>query len=521
MMSAITRRSRISHIHWSNILERDYFGTAYRQAQDPGAPWLISFVATAEEVSTWAGIPRRSEKGLVGFQRPDDAARVDRAQEYFKDPVNQSPTALIVGIHRVSSETDRRVRLQFLDGHNDLPTRPCKLTISFDPEPNSLADAVQSIKAQISLRLSETSGADDDSDDEEDDSDSDGEDDDPVGDDGEIELGRSLLMELANKLEDSTWCEANKTDLFDLAKPCTVIDGQHRLKGATRCERNIPFAVIAIYDCSWPEQVFQFTVVNYTAQGIPDQFITQNAALSLTGDELEDLKARLTQAKVKVVEYELMRVVNFDGTSPFYQLVSMASQGNEETKIGYKTMVKIAKAWHNGKHSAIKQIVANLYPDITGKASIVKRERQHRWVDGDWGIFFIDFWDAIRGYYEKEAPPEFKPWKVGASNLMLAATLLELQNVFLFNLTQQDEEFFIPDSQSKETPLEQLRAKIRKRAEKVASLIPVEFFQRTWKMKSLNTGAGRAAIQTALKTFLEKKGNYQYDKSSLITGKTN
>ena len=506
-------------------MDKEYFGTAYRQAQDPAAPWLISFVATAEEVSSWAGIPRRSEKGLVGFQRPDDDSRVDRAQEYFKDPVNQSPTALIVGIHRVSSDAERRVRLEFLADDITAQTRACKLVVSFSSDEPNLETAIESIKSQISLRLSETAKTDDleteEEEVEEEGGAADGDDEDGTGEDGEIELGRSLLLELSKKLDDMSWCEANKDDLFDLAKPCTVIDGQHRLKGAGRCERNIPFAVIAIYDCSWPEQVFQFTVVNYTAKGIPDQFITQNAALSLTGDELELLKARLTQAKVKVVEYELMKIVNFDAASPFYQQVSMASHGNEEDKIGYKTMVKIAKAWHNGKHSAIRQIIANLYPEITGKVTIVKRERHLRWSQEDWGVFFIDFWQAIRDHYEREASADFKPWHIGTSNLMLAATLLELQNVFLFNLTQQDEEFFVPDSDSKESPIEQLRAKIRKRAEKVASLIPVEFFQRTWKMKSLNTGAGRAAIQTALKAFLEKKGNYQYDKSSLITGKTN
>src|SRR5690606_20727328 len=131
------------------------------------------------------------------------------------------------------------------------------------------------------------------------------------GGEPEIELGRSLLTMMRDRLKDSDWCSEHIGELRDIAKPATVIDGQHRIKGAELCERGIPFAVCALVDCTWAEQVFQFTVVNYTAVGIPDQFITANAALSLTKSELDSLRPRLVQAGVKVVEYELMRVVNF------------------------------------------------------------------------------------------------------------------------------------------------------------------------------------------------------------------
>jgi hypothetical protein len=183
-------------------------------------------------------------------------------------------------------------------------------------------------------------------------------------------------------------------------------------------------------------------------------------------------------------------------------------------------MVQVAKAWHSGKHSAVRQIIGNIYPSVKGKTSVVKRERLSRWMQEDWGVFFIDFWTTINRHYRDKAPPSFDPWEIGASNLTLAVTLLELQHAFFINLAQQDEEFFEIDETKSESAIEQLRDKVRKRAEKVASFIPVEFFQTHWKMKSLNTGPGRSAIQTALKQFVENKGSYQYDKSSLVTGKT-
>lgn len=502
-----------------------YIGTAYKQALDKNAPWLLNFVASVEDVDAWAGIPRRSSTGLVGFQRPDDPKRVDRTQEFFNSPVNQSPTALILGVHKVATEEDRRFKLKFLDDNVNSTIRKCEIEINFDSENQSLDEALNRIKSQIALRLLENTQDQNNPEEEidnnnEDNSNPNDDDDDFDIDSEEIELGRSLLLDLSEKLKDNTWCEKNKEDLIDLAKPCTVIDGQHRLKGSLNCERSIPFTIVAIYDCSWPEQVFQFTVVNYTAKGIPDQFITANAALSLTGDELDDLKTRLTQAKVKVTEYELMRVINFDSNSPFYQRISMASSGSETDKIGYKTMVKIAKAWHTGKSPAIKKIINNLYPDIKGKSSQAKRERLTRWTQDDWGVFFIDFWKTIKDYYENNATHGFEPWDVGNSNLMIAAVLMEYQNTFFVNLATQDDEYFEIKNDSKEPAIEQLRGQVKKRAEKVAKLIPIEFFQATWKMKSLNTSVGLKAIQAALSNFAMNSGNYQYEKSSLITGKT-
>jgi len=56
-------------------------------------------VVRAEELLTWAGIPHRAQDKLIGFQRPEDYARVEAARAFFSMSVNQSPTSLIVGIH--------------------------------------------------------------------------------------------------------------------------------------------------------------------------------------------------------------------------------------------------------------------------------------------------------------------------------------------------------------------------------------------------------------------------------------
>ena len=494
-----------------------YKGTAYRQAQDATAPWLVSIVAPAEEIYEWAGIPRRTNQSLTGFQRPDDEKRVEKTQKYFTAfSRNQSPTSLVLGIHQ-STENPPPIELNFLGEDPIGKTHlPCELIVSVDEE-ETIEKVISSIREQINRRLTESNGNDDDADtgDTEDEFDSESIDnDDDVSD--EIELGRSLIKDFLEKLDDPNWCVENESDLRDLAKPATVIDGQHRLLGARACERNIPFSVIAIFDCEWNEQVFQFTVVNYTAKGIPDQFITANAALSLTSDELDGLEKRLDQAGVKVIEYELMRIVNFDSTSAFFDQVNLATKPLNE-KIGYKTMVKIAKLWYSGRDPAIRQIIDNIYPDLPGPKNL--SNRLDRWKRDDWGEFFKDFWRVVSEFYAAEKANDGKSlWTVGSSsNLMIAVVLLQLQTAFLNNVGAQDESFFEVEPTD---AVNEMKKKLRKRAQTFVQYFEPAFFAANWKQKSLNIGPGRDALNDAFRKFVDTKGKYQWQQSSLVTGKS-
>jgi hypothetical protein len=525
---------------------RVYSGISYRQSRSPDAAYLVSFVAAAEDLLQWAGIPRRSEENLVGFQRGYDEARVERAKSYFDFPENQSPTALVVGLHPPEGRDPDAIRVE-MDGNERDLIRTCTITVCYDDGEHELDEIVQMVKRQLDYRLAQLTP--EDVEDEEDDdgaAQADAANDEVVGtavdpdqeeaddsesaaeanedaeaeaedgeEDDEIELGRSVLHALRVKLEDQDWCAANEEALRDMAKPATLIDGQHRVKGAERCERGIPFAVCALVDCEWSEQVFQFTVVNYTAKGIPDQFITANAALSLTRDELGGLQNRLVQAGVKVIEYELMKVVEFDTRSPFFGLVNL-SEKKDAQKIGYKTMVRVARAWYQASHPAFQQLLPNLYPDLPRRA---KRARLERWKSEHWGDFFLDFWQVVANQY-RGLPAHragLSLWEVG-SQLMVAIVLFELQDAFLTNLNAQDEEFFL--ARDKDNAADELRAKLNRRAEKFVEWFPEGFFATGWEIKSLSTGAGRTALQQAMRQFVDSKGRYQYGKSALLTGKT-
>ncbi|MGG3471335.1 hypothetical protein ABES02_28175 [Neobacillus pocheonensis] len=496
-----------------------YEGYAYRQSEDPNAPWLVNLVIPAEELLRWAGIPRRLNEDMIGFQRVDDPNRVIKAKKFFSMGLNQSPTALVVGIHPAEDDDERLANLVFSDIEDSDQIKKCTLTIKMPVEFNEteeLDELIKILRKQIEYRISAQDQDLHIEDEEIIEMDSNKENSDENDSDvDEVEIGMSKLLHLLNRLEDRDWCYQNIQELRDMAKPATIIDGQHRVKGAELCERNIPFTVCAVYNCPWSEQVFQFTVVNYTAKGIPDQFITANAALSLTKTELEKLQGRLVQAGVKVKEHELMQVVQWDNRSPFYGLVNLTEK-KDSTKIGYKTMVSIAKTFYDGKEPALQQIIQNLYPEVQGRG--MKTERLNRWKSEHWGLFFLDFWEKIYNNYKDTPSYEqgYNLWSVGHSNLVKAVVLKELQSAFLLNLGHQDEEFFIPRDSS--NALNELREKLRSRAEKLVQWIPAEFFATEWKTKGLDTGPGRLALQEAFRNLVDKKGVYQYTRSSLVTG---
>jgi hypothetical protein len=540
----------------------EYEGLAYRQSPVPEAPWTASLVVPAEELLSWAAIPRRQESHLLGFQRAATPARVEAARDFFQIPENQSPTALIVGLNPI----ERNRKFKFELEETDVPGRPgvrrCKLTILDETwAETSLATLAGQVADNLRGRLELEPENPDDDDEEELGADLDGvtgstfasdtpsapapretalealvvengdeEEEEEEGEGGggseappEVELGQSVLGKLARLLEDTAWVEDHSELVRDLAKPATIIDGQHRVLGAAECERMIPFTVCALIDCPWPEQVFQFTVVNYTAQGIPDQFITANAALSLTGTELRGLETRLVQAGVKVVEYELMRIVNFDKRSPFHELVNLAEK-KDLTKIGYKTMVRIANMWHKGKNPVISaSLLPNLYPDIKGSKRVYRRESLTRWQAVDWGDFFVAFWQAVREVYVDCESHDYAHhlWDVGHSQLMIAIVLHEVQAAFMENLAAQDPTFFEVDKTDSDVARTQLLAKVRSRAGTFfRSNLPCEFFAREWKTKSLSTGAGRIALNDAIGEMVKSRGKWVYANSGLVSGKT-
>jgi hypothetical protein len=105
---------------------------------------------------------------------------------------------------------------------------------------------------------------------------------------------------------------------------------------------------------------------------------------------------------------------------------------------------------------------------------------------------------------------------------MIAVVLEELQNAFLENLSLQDPEVFDTSSASTEDERRDLLLRlVRRRTERVLDNIPAAFFAAEWQTKSLNTGAGRDALQYTLDQLIRSAGTFQYARSTLVAGASN
>jgi hypothetical protein len=67
--------------------------------QQTGSPIQVAFVAPAGEILDWAGVPRKSDELLTGYQRFCDPNRVNQEiVPFFQNPMNCSPTAIILAL---------------------------------------------------------------------------------------------------------------------------------------------------------------------------------------------------------------------------------------------------------------------------------------------------------------------------------------------------------------------------------------------------------------------------------------
>jgi len=98
---------------------------------------------------------------------------------------------------------------------------------------------------------------------------------------------------------------------------------------------------------------------------------------------------------------------------------------------------------------------------------------------------------------------------------MIAIVLLEFQGIFFESLSDQDDDFYKVESG---TPIDNLRGKLQKRAQKVFEMFPATLFQTEWKEKSLNTGAGRSVLRSTFQQLKITKGAFNWKNSALVKG---
>lgn len=482
------------------MLEKTYSVFAFRQ-QDL-SPIQVAFVANAADVLRWAGIPRKSEELLTGFQRFLDEQRVDtQIAPFFQSPTNCSPTAIIVALRKSSSLGGCSLDIDDIKTGQIVPTT---LRIKFDETAASTDQLFDAALRYVSERLSHESLPNDilhtvnqdDGEDEEELEESSADEDDK---DGEIiHLGTSTLEKMKELLENkSNWSNAKfRKAITEYVKPAMLIDGQHRASGAAKIGNSgLPFVLCGLYDVSWTEQVFQFTVVNLKPKRLPPSTITAIAGLSLTRTEQDEVETRLQQAGVRIGEVAMMSLVAYDDDSPFTNLIDMnvGNPSQNESKLGYTVAKRIATPWYRATRKSFTLIAKEVFGTNNQNTARVRWRDQRLWFK-----FYCAFWDTVRRQYSPEL------WQRGDSNtLFIGATLWGLQEAILSQVDAQRRATWELNSDQKDSGSEEARAemllnKFLEPVKEALECLPEEMWTCRWKKRPEDTTVGRREVATMI-----------------------
>lgn len=395
---------------------------------------LLLFAAPARALATWAGIPRKAWHIRMLFQRPITPSRESELKQFWdtasaggEEGFILGPTAIVVAIQGDPLIDDGMIDLNF-SPLIDLEGNP------LDALPVLVSKLYPQIKARLSedqrLTLAEFEAE-------------------PFGlpfPDIEHDYVFEFALQMAQMRADAARFvaanEINQEELTEivlsmesLCRPALVVDGQHRLWGAASSAKEIVLPVVGIPHCSWLDQIYQFVVINETAQKVETSLLTDIFGSSLTRSEQTTVRRKLSKSRVDVESRIAAVVASRDPESPFYNMISLRIAGtapeNYRPYLSERTVrlliegtSRFARGWRSDDEFYY-QFVAPTFP---------VREEWDSWSSGRWRDYWIAFWATLRDFYNEQAE------KLGAeplwqphvqTNLTKAVTLREMQSLFI------------------------------------------------------------------------------------------
>jgi len=257
--------------------------------------------------------------------------------------------------------------------------------------------------------------------------------------------------------------------------------------------------VCALEGAPWPEQVFQFVVINQKAKPIEPKFLSAIVNSSLTAEEMGALSNRLIDSGIKLEEYETINLLQNDPASPFRNLIDQKIPGVDPSShyLPYVTMRKLAYRFKKSNSEIYKKFGFQVARGASNS------EKQQDWSEDLWTKYFFAFWAEVRERYQSDDPGT-DLWTKD-SQLMQGQTMLTLQELFV-------EELAVINGYTKVKNVSDFRDVARKFLEK----IPKEFFLTKWGVTQLTAGDGPQLLRDAM-TKAKESGRWRM--MTLIQGR--
>ena len=503
---------------------------------------LLLFAAPAKAIAAWAGIPRKGWHVRMLYQRWITPGREKELKDFWERASTPEighgkkfilgPTALTIAIHGPAVTIDGQIVLDYQSPLDLSKPDTENLTIIAS---SSLALLRQRLTAAQQIALDEfTTNSTQDL------------------PDTERDYVLESAMQITQMRDHPEWF-INKHDLGGehvreiitaleaISRPAVVVDGQHRLFGAAECKSPVWLPVVAIPNCPWSEQIYQFVVINEKAKPIEASLLTDIFGSSLTRQEQYSLRTKLERSKVDVEERIAAVIATREMDSPFYGMVRFQLQGQAPlgaTPYLPESAVRFlieggrgARGWRSDDDFFDKYVA----PTLPG------RPEWESWTNGRWRQYWFAFWRTVRDYYNEQAQkatgnPNYLLWDPNnQTNLTKSVALRLFQSLFIKTATdriqiiQKTREVLVkalgPDKadeevrkQTVEVSMPPTVAEFEKtiRSWFLDKGIPVRFFLKPWK-SSLDDAQGQSELQEEM----EKAFQYAQEGKRYHTRNTN
>lgn len=492
---------------------------------------LYLFAAPANAISRWAGVPRKTWQLRFLYQREYSAGRKSALEHFWKKA--STPTKTPPHGHKSYILGPNAITIAIF-GEPDLDAAG-NIRLAYTPPCDILSDnqfeVMQSLARVVTSRLTPRLNDEQTASLKEFNKD-------PLREMPDVEHDYLLesIYQLEQMVKDPNWF----VDFYDLTtdqvkniiigleqicRPALVVDGQHRLLGAVDCGNPVTLPCVAMPQCGWTEQIYQFVVMNEKAESISPPILSDIFASSLSPYEQSQLRGKLTEAGCEIDTRIVAVIAGRDEASPFYNLIKIKMPGIPSDTQPWSLTELTMRALIDGRDCPGWRTDDNFWQHFI-RPTFKDRQEWESMHGGLWKPYWYALWHEIKDWYNSQAKAGGKTelWTtVQQSNLTLGVTLRIMQRLFMEFVCRKRvsaEESF---KMLEETGLDAKVLKTQKkkllgqwqiaktvpefrafvRREFLARGIPVRVFTYQWK-GSLDDPQGRVDLYDELAEALEK-----------------
>jgi len=473
------------------VATKTYYGLEIRQTPESKPFYLLT--SSAAGILEWAGVPRKQEDFLAGYQRQLND-RHETIADYFTHPESKGrniiPSSIIIAADqgKVSVTPAGDHGLFRIDITVD----------AYDPYV-LLSDTVAKLRARLSDdELASIKIADDDYAEEDDEG-------------GEVAdtPPESYLAVIVKKLQnagdnmqnlESEFKDAVLGYLSDVSKPGLILDGQHRVYGAKNVNAfDVQLPVVLLPGLEYSEQVFHFYVLNNKAKPLNKTELRAIISTSLSNKEIEGLYDRFKQVGVTAEETGWTYKINTDKDSPFQGLVNFGLNNSSKAPIGENVAYQVVS-----KFIKLPRKYRLLYEGVKEWGADIQQGSEYRLE------LFYALWRAVRGNY----PNAWQKATESGGQILQKVNLLILQEFLLDKLVGEMPKRKVKGELSPFSDPNLLEEEVKFQL----VFLSEEFFTKEWKMKGLDTAAGhkvfRESIDEAVSSQSQNLGNRKLFRAS-------